>query len=263
NDVPRGNDAYGWPRILRVLVTGPFDAAGPGDTPVRRSIFTCRPSDALPHLDCAETILTRLARRAYGRPLTDDDVAALLEVYAIGSGDGRDFERGIELALARILSGPEFLFRPTSAPPPGAAPGEPYPLDDITLASRLALFLWSSIPDDELLEAAIGGRLSDPAELEWQVRRMLADPKARSLVTSFAEQWLQLASVRGKTPDLLLFPDWDANLRNDMLRETELMLEHVLLGDRSVLELIDADYTFLNERLARHYGIDGIFGDAF
>src|SRR5690606_12925479 len=121
----------------------------------------------------------------------------------------------------------------------------------------------SSIPDDELLEAAIGGRLSDPAELEWQVRRMLADPKARSLVTSFAEQWLQLASVRGKTPDLLLFPDWDANLRNDMLRETELTLEHVLLGDRSVLELIDADYTFLNERLARHYGIGGVFGDAF
>jgi len=263
NDVPRGNDAYGWPRILRVLVTGPFDAAGPGDTPVRRSIFTCRPSDALPHLDCAETILTRLAGRAYGRPLREHDVAALLEIYREGSGDGRDFERGIELALARILSGPEFLFRPTSAPPPGAAPGEPYPLDDITLASRLALFLWSSIPDDELLEAAIGGRLSDPAELEWQVRRMLADPKARSLVTSFAEQWLQLASVRGKTPDLLLFPDWDANLRNDMLRETELMLEHVLLGDRSVLELIDADYTFLNERLARHYGIDGIFGDAF
>src|SRR5690606_30604380 len=134
---------------------------------------------------------------------------------------------------------------------------EPYPLDDIALASRLSLFLWSSIPDDELLDAAIAGRLSSPAELERQVRRMLADPRARSLVTSFAEQWLQLASVRGKAPDLLIFPDWDANLRRAMLRETELLLEHVLLGDRSVLELIDADYTFLNERLARHYGIDG------
>lgn len=263
NDIPPGNDAYGWPRVLRVLVTGPFDATGPGDTLVRRSLFICRPSDALPHIDCAEAILSRLARRAYARPLTEEDVAALRDVYTRGSGGGRDFERGVMLALARILSGPEFLFRPTSAPPPGTAPGEPYPLDDIALASRLALFLWSSLPDDELLDSAIAGQLSAPAELERQVRRMLADSRARSLVTSFAEQWLQLASVRGKTPDLLTFPDWDANLRRAMLRETELLLEHVLLGDRSVLELIDADYTFLNERLARHYGIDGVFGDAF
>lgn len=263
SDLPPGNDAYGWPRVLRVLVTGPFNASGSGDSTVRRNLFICRPSDGVSHVDCAERILGRIALRAYSRPLGEDDLSVLLDLYREGSRDGRDFDRGIQLALARILSGPEFLFRPAAAAPSGTAPGEPYPLDDVALASRLALFLWNSIPDDELLDAALAGRLADDAELERQVRRMLVDARARTLVTSFAAQWLQLASVRGKTPDLLTFPSWDANLRNAMLRETELLLEHVLLGNRNVLELIDADYTFLNERLARHYGINGVFGDAF
>jgi Protein of unknown function (DUF1592)/Protein of unknown function (DUF1588)/Protein of unknown function (DUF1585)/Protein of unknown function (DUF1587)/Protein of unknown function (DUF1595)/Planctomycete cytochrome C len=262
SDLPPGNDAYGWPRIARVLVTGPYASTGPGDTPVRGAIFTCRPGATIGDVDCAEQILDRLARRAYGRPVTEADSKTLLEFYARGSGGGRDFERGIQLALARILSGPEFLFR-GAAPASPAAPGTVYRVDDVTLASRLALFLWSSIPDNELLEEAIAGRLADPKALEAQVRRMLADPRARSLVANFAEQWLQLRNITAKSPDLQEFPDWDDNLRQDMLRETSLFLEAVLFGDASVLDLIGADYTFLNERLAAHYGVDGVFGDAF
>ena len=261
SDLPAGNDAYGWPRIARVLVTGPVAATGPGDTAVRRAIFTCRPSGTVEHVDCAEEILGRLAKRAYSRAVTEGDLTALLEFYEQGSGGGRNFERGIQLALARILSGPEFLFRGVDRS--AAAPGSVYRVDDLTLASRLALFLWSSIPDDELLAAALGGQLRDSTMLEAQVRRMLADPRAAALVANFAEQWLQLRNIAAKTPDLLEFPDWDDNLRKDMLRETHLFLASVLLEDRSVLELIGADYTFLNERLAAHYGIDGVFGDAF
>jgi len=185
----------------------------------------------------------------------------LLDFYRQGSGGGRDFERGIQLGLARILSGPEFLFRGTARA--DAAPGAAYRVDDVTLASRLALFLWSSIPDDELLDAAVAGELRDSKTLEAQVKRMLADPRAHALVVNFADQWLQLRNIAAKSPDLLTFPDWDDNLRKDMLRETQLLLDSVLLGQLSVMRLIDADYTFLNERLAAHYGIDGVFGDAF
>jgi hypothetical protein len=194
--------------------------------------------------------------------VTEADLKTLLEFYARGSHGGQDFEHGIELALARMLSGPEFLFRGV-APASVAAPGAVYRVDDVTLASRLALFLWSSIPDDELLSAAIAGKLAEPKALEAQVRRMLADPRARALVENFAEQWLQLRNIAAKSPDLLEFPDWDDNLRKDMLRETDLFLASVLLGDASVLDLIGADYTFLNERLAAHYGIDGVYGDTF
>jgi hypothetical protein len=261
SDLPLGNDAYGWPRVARVLVTGPFEPTGSGSSPVRQNIFTCRPSASADDVECAELILSRLARRAYGRAVTEADLATLLGFYARGSNDGRDFERGIQLALARILSGPEFLFR--GATRSAAATGTVYRVDDEALASRLALFLWSSIPDDELLDLASGGRLADPKVLEAQVRRMLADPRAQALVANFAEQWLQLRNIAAKSPDLLEFPDWDDNLRTDMLRETELFLQSVLLGDASVLDLVEADYTFLNERLAAHYGIDGVFGDAF
>ena len=222
SDLPAGNDAYGWPRIARVLVTGPIAATGPGDTAVRRAIFTCRPSGTVEHVDCAEEILGRLAQRAYGRPVTEGDLTTLLEFYEQGSGGGRNFERGIQLALARILSGPEFLFRGVDRS--AAAPGSVYRVDDVTLASRLALFLWSSIPDDELLAAALAGQLRDSTMLEAQVRRMLADPRAAALVANFAEQWLQLRNIAAKTPDLLEFPDWDDNLRKDMLRETHLFL---------------------------------------
>jgi hypothetical protein len=262
SDLPLGNDAYGWPRLSQVLVTGPFDATGSGDTPVRREIFTCQPSADLNHVQCAEEILARLAQRAYSRPLTESDITALRGFYEQGSGGGRNFERGIQLALTRILSGPEFLFRAAGAPTTTAG-GAPQPMDDVALASRVALFLWSSIPDESLLDAATAGRLSEPVVLEAQVRRMLADPRAESLVANFAEQWLQLRNIAAKAPDLLEFPDWDDNLRQDMLRETHLLLRHVLLEDASLLDLIDADYSFVNERLAAHYGIDGIYGDAF
>jgi hypothetical protein len=261
SDLPLGNDAYGWPRIARVLVSGPYDVTGPGDTPVRRAIFTCHPATGVEHVDCAERVLAPLAQRAYSRALTEADLTTLLDFYEQGSNGGRDFERGIQLALARMVSGPEFLFRGAarSSEPPGAV----YRIDDAALASRLALFLWSSIPDDELVEIALGGQLRDPFIFEAQVRRMLDDPRADALVANFAEQWLQLRNLAAKSPDLLEFPDWDDNLRKDMLRETHLFLSSVLLEDRSVLDLIGADYSFLNERLAAHYGIDGIYGDAF
>jgi hypothetical protein len=270
SDVPAGNDAYGWPRILRLLVTGPFEASGPGETPARRALFTCRPGTAMTDTDCAQDILARVAGRAWSRPLTDTDTAMLLDFYRQGrdgltdtraSGDVA-FERGIQLALARILSGPEFIFR-GDGHPEEVPPGQDYPISDLALASRLALFLWSSIPDEPLLELALADRLREPGVLASEVQRMLADPRARSLVTDFAMQWLQLTTVRTKAPDRMTFPEFDDNLRQAMLRESEMLLEHVLLGDRSVIELLDADYTFLNEQLAYHYGVAGVYGDAF
>jgi mono/diheme cytochrome c family protein len=261
-DLPIGNDAYGWPIVTRVLVAGPYQSTGPGDTPTRRAIFTCRPSASLGDTACAEQILGRLASRAYGRPLSDRDRETLRALYASGSDNGRDFEAGIEVGLARILSGPEFLLYHGLSE--GDAASGPADQDDgVTLASRLALFLWNSIPDDALRDDAIAGRLSDPKLLETEVRRMLADPRAETLVTNFAEQWLQLRIVNTKAPDERRFPTFDDNLRRDMLHETELFLRSVLLEDASVLDLIRADYTFVNERLADHYRIDGVFGDAF
>lgn len=268
SDLPIGNDGYGWPIITRALIAGPYGSTGPGDTPARDAIFTCRPGAALDDAACARQILERLARRAYGRAPSDRDLETLLALYASGSDDGRDFEAGIQLGLARILSGPEFLLYhglTEEAAVSGAGDDRQEGLidDGATLASRLALFLWNSIPDEPLLDEGIAGRLVEPGVLESEVRRMLADPRAGTLVTDFAEQWLQLRIVESKSPDVRRFADFDDNLRRDMLRETELFLRSVLLGDQSVLELIGADYTFLNERLARHYGIDGVFGDAF
>jgi len=267
-DLPIGNDAYGWPIITRVLVAGPYESSGPGDTPTRRAIFTCQPGAAtssgaaMSDAACADQILGRLALRAYGRPLNDQDRAALREIYASGSDNGRDFEAGIQLGLARILSGPEFLLY-HGLTEEAALSGSDGRDDAPTLASRLALFLWNSIPDETLLDEAIAGRLLEPGVLETQVRRMLADPRAETLVTDFAEQWLQLRLINSKSPDQRTFPGFDDNLRRDMLRETRLFLRSVLLDDASVLDLIGADYTFLNERLAEHYGIGGVFGDAF
>jgi Protein of unknown function (DUF1592)/Protein of unknown function (DUF1588)/Protein of unknown function (DUF1585)/Protein of unknown function (DUF1587)/Protein of unknown function (DUF1595)/Planctomycete cytochrome C len=261
-DLPIGNDAYGWPIVTRVLVAGPYQSTGSGDTPTRRAIFTCRPGAAVSDTACAEEILGRLALRAYGRPLNDRDVQTLRELYAKGSDSGRDFEAGIELALARILSGPEFLLYHGLSEDAAVAGGQDQD-DGVTLASRLALFLWNSIPDDPLRDDAIAGRLASQEVLETEVRRMLADPRAETLVTDFAEQWLQLRLVNSKAPDERRFPSFDDNLRRDMLHETELFLRSVLLENASVLDLIRADYTFVNERLAEHYGIDGVFGDAF
>jgi hypothetical protein len=261
-DLPIGNDGYGWPIVTRALVAGPYDSTGPGDTPTRRAIFTCRPSDSVSDTVCADEILGRLALRAYGRPLDEQDRQTLRELYAKGSDNGRDFEAGIEVGLARILSGPEFLLYHGLTD--GAALSQDYNQDDdAMLASRLALFLWNSIPDEQLLDAAISGGLDDPQVLEGEVRRLLADPRADTLVTDFAEQWLQLRLINAKAPDQRTFPTFDDNLRRDMLRETELFVRSVFFEDASVLDLLGADYTFLNERLAGHYGVDGVFGDAF
>jgi mono/diheme cytochrome c family protein len=261
-DLPIGNDGYGWPIITRVLVAGPYESTGSGSTPARAAIFTCRPGASMSDTACAEQILGRLALRAYGRPLNDEDQATLRELYANGSDNGRDFEAGVQLGIARILTGPEFLLYHGLTEEAAGSGGRSQD-NGAMLASRLALFLWNSIPDEQLLDEAIAGRLLEPEVLEAQVRRMLADPRAETLVTDFAEQWLQLRLINSKAPDPRSFPSFDDNLRRDMLRETELFLRSVLLEDASVLDLIGADYTFLNERLGRHYGIEGVFGDAF
>ena len=222
-DLPIGNDGYGWPIVTRVLVAGPYDSTGSGDTPTRRAIFTCRPSDTVSDTACADEILGRFALRAYGRPLDEQDRQTLRELYASGSDNGRDFEAGIEVGLARILSGPEFLLY-HGVTEDAALSGTSNQDDGAMLASRLALFLWNSIPDDALRDAGIAGRLREPAALEAEVHRMLADPRADTLVTDFAEQWLQLRLVNAKAPDQRTFPTFDDNLRRDMLRETELFV---------------------------------------
>ena len=272
------------PGVGSVAIDGPYGASGPGETASRARIFVCRPGDAGPETDprgpspsqtevsrpgvdgldeeaCARMILARLARRAYRRPVADDDLAPLVAFYRTGRAAG-GFEAGIRMAIERLLIDPEFLFR-IERDPDGLAPGAPYRLADLELASRLSFFLWSSIPDDELLAVAAEGRLSDPAELERQVRRMLADPRAAALVENFAGQWLALRSVDGLAPDPNLFPEFDENLREALRRETDLFLQSQLREDRSVVDLLRADYTFLNERLARHYGVPGVAGNHF
>ena len=245
-----------------VLVEGPYDAAGRGETEVQRRIFACRPAAEEPEEPCARRILTRLARRAWRRPVTASDIDRLLDLFAIGRADGERFEDGIEMALSGVLVSPSFLFRAPRAPEDGE-PGAAHPLSDIDLASRLSFFLWSSIPDEELLDLAERGRLRDPAVLDGQIARMLADPKAGALVENFGGQWLHLRNVADWTPDPVRFADFDDSLRYAFERETTLFLDHLIRGDRSVLELIDADYTFLNERLAGFYGIDGVNGGYF
>ena len=254
---------YSGPYIGQLSFTGPFDVTGPGDTPSRRRIFTCRPSGpADPGAEqCARSILSSLARRAYRRPVTDADLGALLEFYRAGRRDG-DFERGIQVALERLLASPDFLFRIVEDPR-DSAPGAVYEITDLELASRLSFFLWSSIPDDELLEVASRGELLDEAVLVEQTRRMLADPRSASLITNFAGQWLRLRNLPGIDRDAHLFPDFDDNLRRAMRRETELLLEAIAREDRSMLDLLAADYTFVNERLARHYGIPNVAGSHF
>jgi hypothetical protein len=246
--------------IAGVDLDGPYNPRGPGDTPSRRRIFTCRPAAAKDEMACAAQILTSLAQRAYRRPATAADVDTLMTFYRSGRDQG--FEFGIRAALERVLVDPEFLFR-VEREPAGLAPGTPYRISDLELASRLSFFLWSSAPDDALRDAAATGALRDPRVLESQVRRMLADPRAATLVTNFASQWLHLRNMRAVAPDALLFPDFDDNLRDAFQRETELFIESQLREDRSVPELLTADYSFLNERLARHYGIPNVYGSHF
>jgi hypothetical protein len=254
-------DMNGLPVVDYVNVRGPFNAVGPGDTPSRERIFTCRPADDATARVCATEILSRLARRAYRRQPTEQDIATLLGFYDRGSASG-GFDAGIESALRVILTSPKFLFR-DEPDPAGVAPGSLYALDDSALASRLSFFLWSSPPDDELLDLAAQGTLGDERVFERQVDRMLADPRASALVENFAGQWLYLRNLRSVTPDVEEFPNFDDNLRQAMRRETELLFEHVMREDLSVNELLTADYTFVNERLAQHYEIPNIYGSHY
>ena len=260
-----GADSRYQPYLERVTIAGPFESRGTRplvDTPSRARIFTCEPGgDAASAADCAADILSGLARRAFRRPVTGEDVDRLLVFYEQGAATG-GFDGGIELALRRLLVSPELLFRIVEDPA-GLAPGTAYTLSDLELASRLSFFLWSSIPDDELLDAAVRGELGDPAVLEAQTRRMLADPRAQALVTNFAGQWLSLRNAAAVQPDEDLFPDFGEDLRQGFRRETEMLFDAILREDRSVVELLSADYTFLNERLAVHYGIPNVRGSHF
>ena len=249
------------PAIYQVSVTGPFDDHGAGDTPSRRRIFVARPASTADEDASARQILLTLMRRAYRRPVNDADLDRILPFYRDARSDG-DFDAGIEAALSAILVSREFLFR-VEQDPPGVSPNTPYRVSDLELASRLSFFLWSSIPDDELLAAAERGELHDPAVLARQTRRMLADPRSQSLVTNFAGQWLHLRNLESITPDGRLFPDFDDNLRQAFRRETELLFEEVMRGDRSVLDLLKSDHAWLNERLAKHYGIPHVYGVDF
>ncbi len=251
----------GLPEVDRLMIAGPFEGARPTETPSRERIFSCRPNSDAAEPTCARAILSRLGRFAYRRPLEGTELDPLLAFYDEGRRDG-GFEAGIELALRFLLASPQFIFR-LEAEPADLAPGEVYPVADLDLASRLSFFLWSSAPDDALLAAAELGQLSDRDELARQVRRMLADPRADALVQNFAGQWLYLRNLDSTNPDPLTFPDFDDNLRRSLRRETELFFASILSEDRSVLDLLTADYTFVNERLARHYGIAGIYGDRF
>jgi len=254
-------DWTGRPHVRMLTITGPFNATGSGDTPARQRIFTCRPASQRNEDECARQIVTTLARRAFREPVNETDLQPLLAFYKTGKQEG-GFDVGIERALQLILASPKFVFR-LERDPANLKPGAVYKVSDFDLASRLSFFLWSSIPDEELLAEASAGRLKNPAVLERQTRRMLADPKAQALVSNFASQWLHLRNLRNVQPHADDFPDFDDNLRQAFRRETELLFESVMRDDRSVVDLLRADYTFVNERLARHYGIPNVYGSQF
>ena len=250
------------PQISTLTITGPFNATGAGDTPSRRRLFVCHPGNAADEAPCAKRIISTLARRAYRHPVTSAELRAILQFYDVGRMDGGSFDAGIQAALQRVLASPKFVFR-VEHDPAHVPPGTIYRINDFDLASRLSFFLWSSIPDDELLELAARGELQKPAVLERQVRRMLADPRAQSLMTNFAGQWLQLRNLSNIVPNSDRFPNFDDNLRDAFRRETELFFGSIMREDRSVLDFLTADYTFVNERLARHYGIPDVYGSRF
>ena len=252
---------FGHPAVDSVLIGGPYGQVSPGTTPSRSKVFLCRPDGTSAQEACARKILSTLARRAYRGPVTEDDVQTLLGFYREGLADG-GFDTGIQRGVGRILAAPSFLFRIVREPA-NLAPGTTYRLSDLDLASRMSFFLWSSIPDDELLNAAALGRLTDPAVLGRQVRRMLSDPRANALVDNFGTQWLKVGKTRGLVPDSIAYPEFDENLREAFQTETQLFLRSQLREDRSVVDLLTANYTFVNQRLARHYQIPNIYGDHF
>ena len=245
------------PAVFSVTVNGPYAVKGPGDTPSRRAIFVCKTEDEA----CATKILSNLARRAYRRPATETDLRVPLKFYR-EARKTEGFEAGIEMGLRAVLVSPEFLFR-VEQDPTGVAPKAVYRISNLELASRLSFFLWSSIPDEELLAAAVRGELHQPTVLQKQVKRMLADGRSKMLVTNFADQWLYLRNLASITPDMRAFPDFDDNLRQAFRKETHLFFESVMREDRSVLDLLRADYSFLNERLAKHYGVPNVYGSRF
>jgi hypothetical protein len=272
-----GDDGGSMPAVTSVSVIGPHDAKGPGDTPSRRRIFACHPINASQEAACARTIVSRLARRAYRGAVSDADVQVLLDFYRNGRAEGGTFDSGVEYAVRRLLVDPGFLFRVESEPAiagskrtgPAAngvsmgTPTPPYHVSDTELASRLSFFIWSSVPDDRLLDLAGEGKLKDPVALEREVRRMIADPRSEAVTKNFAGQWLlvrNLATARPGDPFSLTF---DETLRESLERETELFFDSVVRENRPVTELLTADYTFLNQRVAEHYGIPGVLGSHF
>lgn len=255
-------DFRGLPAVDRVIITGPLHATGPGDTASRRLIFVCRPIAQADELPCAKKIISTLARRAYRRPIGENDLETLLTFYQKGRNEGGTFDSGIEAAIQLILASPEFLFR-FEPDPPALANGAVYHISDLELASRLSFFLWSTVPDDQLLSLASLGKLHEPAVLDQQVTRMLADPRSKALVDNFADQWLYLRNLKNINPDFETFPDFDDNLRQAMKQETDLFFGNLIREDRGIMDLIDANYTFINERLARHYGIPNVYGTDF
>ncbi len=267
----------GLPRLRNGMIEGPFNVTGVSETPSRQKLFVCRPpaasaastpsaastlKRALSEDGCAQEILSTVAKRAFRRPVTKTDIESPIAMYRKERDAGGDFDAGIRVGLARILTSPAFLFR-SEANPANLPVGAAYKVNELELASRLSFFLWSSIPDDELLNLAIAGRLRAPGALDQQVKRMIADPKAEAMMTAFTGQWLQLRNLDKITPDILMFQDYDDNVRQAMRRETELFFTSIVRENRSALDLLNADYTFMNERLARHYGVEGVYGTRF
>lgn len=251
----------GLPLVDHVQITGPFKATGPGETASRKRIFTCQPKTAAAEVGCAKQILSALASRAYRRPVAEADLSSLMSLYDAGRKDG-SFEKGVQNGLRLILANPKFIFR-SEPDPKSALPGSVRRLTDLELASRLSFFLWSSLPDEELINLAAQGKLKNAAVLDQQVKRMMADARADAMVSNFAGQWLLLRNLNGQPRDPNVFPNYDANLRSAFRTETEMLFQAVMREDRSVLELLTADYTFVNQRLAQHYGIPGVYGSHF
>jgi hypothetical protein len=248
-------------RVGLLRIQGPFDASRPQDSPSRRKVFTCRPSATLQEEACAKQILTALGRQAFRRPVTPLDMESLMNFYVDGRKDGT-FDDGIELALRRLLTSPQFLVR-AEKEPANLAIGKSYRITDLELASRLSFFLWSTGPDETLINLASQNRLSNPTVLEQQVKRMLSDSRSEALVTNFADQLLYLRNLTATSPDGVYYPNWDDELRKGFRRETEMLFESIMREDRNVVDLLTANYTFVNERLAKHYGIPNVYGGQF